>query len=427
MSEVRLNIIDWEGAVHGTVHGSVSDAVVAALSAEPQTLIEVEAAMARFIRPTEQRPFLSFKAGVNDEPWDAGVVLVDLAARVLASESLYSQPEKEGEVAYHDGTKATDVAVLYRVPDDWVFLNSLAEYKAVRARRRTELAANPPLDARLLLYENALLDFIVGECLSAQSRASGDQEFTEEEIASLISGIHAKWLITPREELNGESPRDVLLARREHIDFDLHTRQLQWTFVGEGPPCLSRDSFAYRFAGFGTQECVVYYDLVRHLLWECWERIPNSGKVKKTEGAAAQETAQLKSCLQDLKEEWLEQPQKDFSGRVPALIIENERRRLPSTMSSKDVVIDEDCDICQMMGDDIRMGLGVSFWGLDGCNMDDDFAFSFFRTREEWEADKQRWKEFNREFDRKWKEEHPEDLVDENFESLGFEGNDLIQ
>src|SRR6266704_4887988 len=294
MSEVRLNIIDCEGAVQGTVHGSVSDAVVAALSAEPQTLIEVEAAMARFIRPTEQRPFLSFKAGVNDEPWDAGVVLVDLAARVLASESLYSQPEKEGEVAYHDGTKATDVAVLYRVPDDWVFLNSLAEYKAVRARRRTELAANPPLDARPLLYGNALLDFIVGECLRAQSRASGDQEFTEEEVASLISDIHARWLSTPREELNRESPRDVLLARREHIDFDLHTRQLQWTFVGEGPPCLSRDSFAYRFAGFGTQECVVYYDLVRYLLWECWERLRT----------AAPENTKLKSSLEDLKDEW---------------------------------------------------------------------------------------------------------------------------
>jgi len=134
MSEVRLNIIDCEGAVHGTVHGSVSDAVVASLSAEPQTVMEVEAAMARFIRPTDQRPFGSFKAGVNDEPWDAGVVLVDLAARVVASESLYSQPGKEGEVAYHDGTKATDVAILYRLPDDWVFLYSLAEYEGVRAR-----------------------------------------------------------------------------------------------------------------------------------------------------------------------------------------------------------------------------------------------------------------------------------------------------
>ena len=133
MSEVRLNIIDYEGAIHGTVHGSISDAVVASLSAEPQTIIEVEAAVARFIRPTDQGSFVSFKPGVNDEPWDAGVVLVDLAARVLASESLYSQPEKEGEVAYHDGTTATEVAVLYRVPDDWVFLNSLTEYEAVRA------------------------------------------------------------------------------------------------------------------------------------------------------------------------------------------------------------------------------------------------------------------------------------------------------
>ena len=130
--------------------------------------------------------------------------------------------------------------------------------------------------------------------------------------------------------------------------------------------------------------------------------------------------------MEDLKTEWLEKPQKDYSGRIPVLIIENERRRFPSTMSSKDVVIDEDCDICRMMGDDISMGLGVSFWSLDGCNMDDDFAFSFFRTREEWEADKRQWEEFNREFDRKWKEEHP-DLVEENFESLDSEGDDFIQ
>ncbi len=289
--------------------------------------------------------------------------------------------------------------------------------RRARARRRAELATNSPLDARPLLYGNPLLEFIVVECLHAQSRASREQEFTDDEIASLISDIHAKWLITPREELNGQSPREVLLAKREHIDFDLHTRQLQWTFVGEGPPSLSRDSFAYRFAGFGTQECVVYYDLVRYLLWECWERVRT----------AAPEIAQLKSSLEELKEEWLEQPQKDYSGRIPAIIIENERRRLPSTMSSKDVVIDEDCDICQMMGDDIRMGLGVTFWGLDGCNMDDDFTFSFFRTPEEWKADKQQWEEFNREFDRKWKEEHPEDSVDENFESLDSEGDDLIQ
>jgi hypothetical protein len=38
------------------------------------------------------------------------------------------------------------------------------------------------------------------------------------------------------------------------------------------------------------------------------------------------------------------------------------------------------------------------FWHLDGCNMDDDFAFSFHRTRQEWEAEQREWEEFDRAF-----------------------------
>ena len=36
--------------------------------------------------------------------------------------------------------------------------------------------------------------------------------------------------------------------------------------------------------------------------------------------------------------------------------------------------------------------------------MDEDFAFSWFKTREEWEAENRRREEFNREFNRKWEE-----------------------
>ena len=84
---------------------------------------------------------------------------------------------------------------------------------------------------------------------------------------SVLSGIHACWLMTPRDDLGGSSPRDVMLARQDLIDFDLDSRSLQWSFLDEGPPCLSPNSFAYRFAGFGTHEWVIYYALVRHLLW----------------------------------------------------------------------------------------------------------------------------------------------------------------
>jgi hypothetical protein len=46
----------------------------------------------------------------------------------------------------------------------------------------------------------------------------------------------------------------------------------------------------------------------------------------------------------------------------------------------------------------------VGFWHLDGSSMDDEFAFSFYKTREEWEAENRRREEFNKEFNRRWEE-----------------------
>jgi hypothetical protein len=113
----------------------------------------------------------------------------------------------------------------------------------------------------------------------------------------------------------------------------------------------------------------------------------------------------LLAQLDKIKSDWLEQPHPDYDGRIPAILIENERKRLPIALRPRDMIIDEDCPMCQMFGDETSpLGMGVGFWHLDGCNMDDDFAFSHFRTREEWEAENRRREEFNKEFDRKWKE-----------------------
>ncbi len=219
-------------------------------------------------------------------------------------------------------------------------------------------------------------------------------------LSNEISSLHALWLMTPRDDLQGQSPRDVLLAKQDFIDFDLHTRSLQWSLQGEGPPCLATDSFAYRFAGFGTHEWVVYYDLVRYLLWSALpsERFCPADPLPQTE--YRQQLAQL----EQLKTVWLEQPQEDFGGKIPALIIENERIRLPIAMRGHDMVIDDDCPVCRMMGDDTGLGMEVGFWHLDGSHMDDDFAFSFYKTREEWEAENRRREEFDKEFNRRREE-----------------------
>ena len=34
------------------------------------------------------------------------------------------------------------------------------------------------------------------------------------------------------------------------------------------------------------------------------------------------------------------------------------------------------------------------FWHLDGCEMDDQFEFSFFKTRADWDADRHRLETF---------------------------------
>ncbi len=154
------------------------------------------------------------------------------------------------------------------------------------------------------------------------------------------------------------------------------------------PVPLLLDSHAYRFAGFGTHEWVIYYDLVRHLLGECLTWRVTSKPEKEA-------VAQLTKRAAD----WLESPQHDFSGRVPARLIEWERKRLNITMSSHEALIDDDCPACVAMAEDVTTPI---FWHLDGCNMDEGFAFSPYQTRAEYEAEEKRYKEFNRQFAADW-------------------------
>ena len=410
MSEVKLNLIDSEQVLHGEIHGSMADRCVAALSAEPETIAELDAALSRYAKPLDTRSnFASFRSldytpntcpELDAESWDAGIVVIDLAARIVASESSYSQPGPDGQVSYHDGHSATEISVLYRVPENWLFVNSVEAYRWSRERRLRERAANPSFDARPVLFGRPLLEFIVGayQSLPTETRALFSQEhsaITEDEamqaaLGKEISAIHARWLLTPRSDLRNQSPREVLLAKQDFVDFDLHTRSLQWSLLNEGPPCLAVDSFAYRFAGFGTHEWVIYYDLVRLMI----HSLVGSGQGQE-----------LLARLEQIKTEWLESPQDDFDGHIPAILIDNERKRLPQALLPHDMIIDDDCPVCRAFGDETSpLGMGVGFWHLDGSNMDDDFAFSHYQKREDWEAENRRREEFALECDRKWQE-----------------------
>src|SRR5437762_1221307 len=101
MSEVKLLVRDASRSIAGTIHGSSADRLVAALTAEPETIEELDQAVRRFERRDHASCFSCFHEGDDDEPWDAGVVIIDLAARLVALDSTWSCCGLDGYAEYH--------------------------------------------------------------------------------------------------------------------------------------------------------------------------------------------------------------------------------------------------------------------------------------------------------------------------------------
>lgn len=394
MSMIRLVVREADRDWSGDVHGSHGDAAVAALSADPTTLAELEAATARFAKPTPGRGYLSnLSRGLDAEPYDAGLVVIDLAGRLVYVESTYSLPGRKGSVHYHNGRCGTDKSLDYHLADDWLFVRKGSDWRIPAERRRRERLAKPPLDARAVFYGRPLFEFIAKEAFAARASAA---ETAANARDPAITAIHVAWMLTPCDDLGGASPREVAIdGRREHIGWDLQDRCQAWDKLGFCPPGLDRDSDAYRFGGFGTNELVVYYELVRVLLLASFRLAAESSD------SADEFLADAVPKLEGVRDLYLNEPDPELSGRKPRVLIHRERARLPETMKSHEEIIDADCPCCQMIA-----GMkGQMYWFLDGCNMDDDFAFDMYhRTREDFDKDRREMEEHSRRFHAEFEE-----------------------
>ncbi len=405
MSEVRLVIREANCDWSGTIHGSCAETTIAALSADPVTIDELEAATERFAKPTESHDyFVNLRRGFDTEPYDAGLVVIDLVARLVVVDSTYCSPAREGSVNYHDGRSATDHVLRYHAASDWVFQSDGEGWEYLAKERRRDLAAMTRPDARQVFYGRPMLEFIVREVFAAFTRRDEPQPepaHSEKYVHDALKQIHANWLLTPRDDLLGACPREVALERHDHIDRDLQDRCEQWSCLGKCPRGLAETSHAFQHGGFGTHELVEYYELVRDLLWSCWDQLtemeqsPEVGHRSLLLTVGDFLTTEVPR-LGSVREAWLDMPDPEFHGRTPRSIISRERARLPEAVSGKDAVIDPDCPCCQMMAE----LPGPTFWHLDGCNMDDEFAFNIHcKTREDWEKEQSDWEDFNRRFE----------------------------
>ena len=455
MSEVKLVIRDANEDRSGTVHGSVAEWFIAALSADPVSLTELDAAVDRFALESPARGHFSyFRHSLNAEPWDAGLVVIDLAARLVVIDSSYSSPGPNGVITRYniESVEGGTVHISYRLAEDWLFvhdalnwaMNWAMNWEATASKRRQERAAHPITDLREIFYGEPMLRSIINGCYRKfahreeianrvrlewiERRRSWNERYAEEpqpepesltmhELArcedpaedinyriyyDTIRDIHADWLMTPCAELQDQLPRTVLLRDHDRLSGDMSDREHQWSTLERCPPGISPESHAFQFNGFNTNEIVMYYDYVREVAWACWDGLrsmPDAERAAlgKSQGELDEFICDEVTRLWMIGEQWLDAPWDEDPSRTPRGIINLERRRQPN--GGQFHPIDPDCPCCQAMA----AMPGIGFWHMDGCNMDDLFAFAYHHeTMESWEQNQADYREFSEQMDQEW-------------------------
>ncbi len=447
MSEVKLVIRDADEDRSGTVHGSVAECFIAALSADPVSLADLNAAMDRFTLESPPHGYFSyFRRDIDAEPWDAGLVVIDLAARLVVIDSSYSSPGHEGVITRHniDSIEGGTVLLNYRLADDWLFLYDATYWEGTAQTRRQTRADQPVTDLREIFYGEPMLRSIIHGCRRKFSQrneiakrvhlewierrrhwneryAEGPQPepeaLTLHELArsedpakdlehriyyDTIRDIHADWLMTPCAELNDQLPRTVLLQDLDRLSGDMHDREHQWSMLERCPPGISPESQAFQFGGFNTNEIVLYYDYVRQVAWACWDGLRAMSNTKRELLEVSQSDlddfvrAEV-IRLREIGNQWLDAPWEEDPSRTPRGIINLERRRQPN--GGQFHPIDPDCPCCQALAE----MPGIGFWHMDGCNMDDLFAFAYHHeTIESWERDQAEHRALSEQMDQEW-------------------------
>ena len=292
----------------------------------------------------------------------------------------------------------------------WWELHEGARPGAIHESRQSTI--KKPHVERDVLYGDAFLANIAARVLDVvASDAWRESEAGDDKQArySFTLRIHRDWLMTPREDLGGRMPRELLHSAIEWSDRVTWGQRLR--FEDGGPMvALPDDWTGYATAPMGSQEMCVYFDLCRELIDASWLWCESDdGKSARHNNEVA--LKQLTQFLREVKDDWLSGSFE--GGSPPGFIIQCDRRRVPrgegvaidgiDEVQSEQHVADCDCPICEMMADGM---FGIGFTGIDGhhLELDEEFAFSMIETRQAWEEKRREDAEFHAEMDRKWAE-----------------------
>ncbi len=277
---------------------------------------------------------------------------------------------------------------------------------------------NKPHVNRDVLYGDEFLSSIAANVLrivNSDAYRDCDAKTNEQARYPFTLEVHRDWLMTPREDLGGRMPRELLHGAHEWISKVTWGQRLRFE---DGTPmvALPGDWADRDVAPMGSQEMCLYFDLCRELIAAGWRFLAdgheNSGASSPTgrpcDSRGTTTLDSLTQFLREVKNEWMHAPFE--GGSPPSFMIQCDRRRVPrgsgvvidgiDGVESEQHIADCDCPICEMMADGV---FGVGFTSIDGhhLELDDEFAFSMHETREAWEAQQREYEEFSAAMDRK--------------------------
>ena len=383
MSSVHLLVVeDADRCAASMVPSWFARTVMAALSADPVTLFDLRQTLGRYIRgdvpwslDTEPatRSLVDSSAAEENADEIEGRRFVRLAIDLSQRQVFATDPEllaASGTVSLVVDGRPTATQLVFHRGTHW---NVARRPLCIPA----ETAPIEPAPAgRWLVFREVLYDRLV-EAIAE----TGPRE---------MSGVRSwqrRWLLTPRDDLDGRSPRDVLLFGCRHVAQDIEDQQQNWANLATHRETAATDAMSYRCAFLGPTEVALYHRMVRHLLQRaCHDSLAAS--------AAQHRTSQLAS----IQASWLSTPDDRLRDQPPRALIDRERCRLP-LVEPGDSLRDCDCPLCRLMA-----GEGPSFWFLHLPPIDREFLYSQCRTEEEWKTE-QEWYDVD---DGAWDADMPE-------------------
>jgi hypothetical protein len=385
--------------------------MLACLAGDPRSLEELAAAWSRY-RPHQSLLELEWREEAAP-PGPGEWLAIDLQAQRFAwrdPDDLAAEPGcYEPDDVNVDGR---NLLAWINVPPWWQQVPA-ERWSFAKVQPSAGQAAQQPatgFDFRSVLYGPPLLKYIAEQALACKSRLAsmgaagsigrgqaGDEvddpaaardgltpreRAQAERFEELAKKLHARWLMTPRAELRYRTPRTYLHEHREWKDRELDQRRSQWSRQRRPPPPAPRDSSMFLYGPMGTEEVMSYFDLCRHISWSALQLVDDEPKIA---------LAALIERLGTLRDGWLASEVVEGDGMSVQEVIDGERQLVPRVASSDP--IDCDCPLCRIHTLDPEM-FGPAFSMCDPYReeMEEDFVFSIYARREDWEKARDEWR-----------------------------------